>query len=198
LLFADALLGCSLICFGGWWLVSVGIAIAVFAIAYSAGPYPLSHHGFGDVAVVIFFGIVPVMFTQYVQTGIFSFKDITFPISLAVGLMGANVLIVNNYRDADDDRVVGKITTVVRFGRPCMSVVYLLSGYIAVILSVMPLIGNINPGWIIVPCLYLIVHTALYRKLIQSVGSSLNPLLGKTAMLMFAYSLMLMIALATR
>jgi 1,4-dihydroxy-2-naphthoate octaprenyltransferase len=198
LLFADALLGCSLICFGGWWLVPVGIAIAVFAIAYSAGPYPLSHHGFGDVAVVIFFGIVPVMFTQYVQTGIFSFKDITFPISLAVGLMGANVLIVNNYRDADDDRVVGKITTVVRFGRPCMSVVYLLSGYIAVILSVMPLIGNINPGWIIVPCLYLIVHTALYRKLIQSVGSSLNPLLGKTAMLMFAYSLMLMIALATR
>ena len=68
LLAIDALLGCTLIIWGGWWLVPVGIAIAIFAVAYSAGPYPLSHHGLGDIAVIIFFGFVPVLFTEYVQT----------------------------------------------------------------------------------------------------------------------------------
>ena len=59
--------GCCLIPFGGWILVPIGIAIAVFALAYSAGPYPLSRHGLGDVAVLAFFGIVPVTMTYYLQ-----------------------------------------------------------------------------------------------------------------------------------
>lgn len=75
LLFLDALLGCSLIYYGGWWLIAVGVAVAIFAVAYSAGPYPLSHHGLGDVAVVVFFGFVPVIFTEYVQTGVWGFHQ---------------------------------------------------------------------------------------------------------------------------
>ncbi|MEG1574937.1 MAG: 1,4-dihydroxy-2-naphthoate octaprenyltransferase, partial [Bacteroidales bacterium] len=61
------LIGSSLICYGGWWLIPVGALVAIFAFAYSGGPYPLSYHGLGDVAVLIFYGVVPVTFTYYVQ-----------------------------------------------------------------------------------------------------------------------------------
>ena len=104
--------GCCLIPFGGWKLIPVGIVIALFALAYSAGPYPLSRIGLGDVAVLLFFGLVPVCLTFYLQTG-----QVTADVvraSIAVGLMGVNVLIVNNYRDCEDDRAAGKRTTVVR------------------------------------------------------------------------------------
>ncbi|MDE6578602.1 MAG: 1,4-dihydroxy-2-naphthoate octaprenyltransferase, partial [Muribaculaceae bacterium] len=127
LLIADIILGCSLIYWGGWWLVPVGAAIAIFALAYSAGPYPLSHHGLGDIAVVIFFGIVPVTFTEYVQTQIWRLDSTTLFSAIGVGLLAANVLIVNNYRDYEDDKAVGKHTTVVFFGRKSMSRIYLLA-----------------------------------------------------------------------
>ena len=91
--------GCTLIIWGGWWLIAAGAAIAVFAMAYSAGPLPLSHHGLGEVAVIIFFGIVPVTLTAYVQAQSWMTLPVALPVSVAIGLMGANVLIVNNYRE---------------------------------------------------------------------------------------------------
>ncbi|MDE6340479.1 MAG: 1,4-dihydroxy-2-naphthoate octaprenyltransferase, partial [Muribaculaceae bacterium] len=121
-------LGCTLIIWGGWELIFIGIAIAIFALAYSAGPWPLSHHGFGEIAVLIFFGIVPVMFTAYVQVLSWQIWPVALPISLAIGLMGANVLIVNNYRDMEDDRSVNKKTTAVIFGRKTMGNVYFING----------------------------------------------------------------------
>ena len=86
---AAAVVGCLMLFYGPWWLVLVGITIMLFALGYSAGPYPLSHHGMGDVAVIIFFGIVPVTFTCYLQTGSFNNLYITLPTSLAVGLLAA-------------------------------------------------------------------------------------------------------------
>ena len=94
--------------YGEWWLIPVGMGIVLFALAYSAGPYPLSHHGLGDLAVIIFFGIIPVTFTCFLQTGDGDGMNIIVPTSLAVGLLAANVLIVNNYRDMEDDEAVGK------------------------------------------------------------------------------------------
>ena len=123
-----AITGCVMLIYGSWWLVVLGALIMLFALAYSAGPYPLSHHGLGDLAVIVFFGLIPVTFTCYLQTGTWECVDMALPTSVAVGLLAANVLIVNNYRDMEDDASVGKRTTVVIFGRRFMSIAYLLSG----------------------------------------------------------------------
>ena len=195
LLAFDALLGCSLIYYGGWWLIAVGIAVAFFAIGYSAGPYPLSHHGLGDVAVIIFFGFVPVIFTEYVQTGVWHLSATTVCSALAVGLMAANVLIVNNYRDRDDDMAVGKHTTVVIFGRPVMAAVYLINGLIAVL--AMSMAGAYAPAITILGWLgYLFCHFMLWQRLRDCHGKALNGVLKFTSLLTLAASLYLFLILA--
>lgn len=196
LLLAACAVGCTLIIWGGWWLIAVGLAIAVFALAYSAGPWPLSHHGLGDIAVVIFFGIVPVMLTTYVQTGSWDMWKLALPISVAIGLMGSNVLIVNNYRDADDDRAVGKRTTVVILGRKTMGTVYFANGIIAVVLVVFVTIANVPLIWQAGALLYANLHYMLWVKLTHLKGAQLNPVLGQTAMLLFGFSLWLTLLLS--
>lgn len=178
-------IGCSLIYFGGWWLLPIGIVIALGAMAYSAGPYPLSRHGLGEVAVLFFFGIIPVTLTYYVQSLEWDL-DVLLA-SIAVGLMGANVLIVNNYRDYDDDRSVGKNTLAVIFGRNTVANLYLLNGYIAVALMIGTWISLPLWTWAI-PVLYLVAHTSIWWQLGIRTGSRLNPLLGMTAMAMCFYS----------
>lgn len=195
LLAIDAVLGCSLIIWGGWWLIPVGVAIAVFAVAYSAGPYPLSHHGLGDIAVIIFFGLVPVIFTEYVQTQIFRLDYVTVCVSLAVGLMAANVLIVNNYRDYEDDKTVGKNTTVVIFGRKTMANVYLINGIFAAALvatatTTVPFIPA--QGWVA----YLTCHLIYTSYLRHHRGSDLNKLLKYTSILLLLTAIYLLIILS--
>ncbi len=110
------LVGCGLIPFGGWWLLAVGVASLICAVAYTGGPYPLGYHGWGDVFVVLFFGLIAVGVTYYVQAG--GWSATAFHLGLGVGLMINNLLVVNNHRDAPLDAKVGKKTVVVRFGRP--------------------------------------------------------------------------------
>ncbi|MBQ3605247.1 MAG: 1,4-dihydroxy-2-naphthoate octaprenyltransferase [Muribaculaceae bacterium] len=179
-------IGCSLIYYGGWWLLPIGIFIALGVMAYSTGPYPLSHHGLGEVAVLFFFGIIPVTLTYYVQSLQWSL-DVLLA-SISIGLMGANVLIVNNYRDHDDDKEVGKRTLAVIFGRRAVSNLYLFNGYIAVALMIMTWWELPVWSWA-APILYLVAHTAIWWQLGIRTGARLNPLLGMTAMTMAAYSL---------
>ena len=185
--------GCCLLFYGEWWMIPLGIAIGIGALAYSAGPYPLSHHGLGDIAVFVFFGVVPVIFTSYLQQGGWEGIGISAPVSLSIGLLAANVLIVNNYRDMDDDKKVGKNTTVVIFGRKVMGWVYLLNGIIAILISV-PLLCKIVPVVWIIPPVYLILHTKIWKKLITSNGGELNPLLGKTAQNLLIFTAILLIS----
>lgn len=196
LLILACAIGCTLIIWGGWWLIAVGIAVAVFAMAYSAGPWPLSHHGLGEIAVIIFFGIVPVMLTAYVQTGSWDMWQVALPVSLAIGLMGANVLIVNNYRDADDDKAVGKKTTAVIFGRKVMGTIYFINGILAVILVVIATISRMSLIWQAGALLYANLHYMLWVKLTHLKGAALNPVLGQTAILMFGFSLWLTLILS--
>ena len=174
--------GCSLIYWGGWWLLPAGIFIAVGAMAYSAGPFPLSRNCFGEVAVMLFFGIIPVNLTYYVQAGFFS-SDV-FEGSLAIGFMGANVLLVNNYRDADDDASVGKRTLAVAFGRKFASTLYLFNGFIAIICM-----------WGVLRHCQLLaygyggMHLILWKLIDRKSGPALNPMLGMTAVLMSVFSI---------
>lgn len=193
LLLLTAAVGCCLIPFGGWMLVAVGAAIAIFALAYSAGPYPLSHHGLGDIAVVIFFGIVPVYFTALVQLGTTP-PLYTLAIGTACGLLAANVLIVNNYRDRDDDLTVGKRTTAVIYGRNAMARVYLASAWCAVIITAIALRGRVATIWPLIILISGAIPTLLQRQLRRRTGAALNPLLGKTAAYELLYALLLMLA----
>lgn len=191
-----ALLGCSLIIWGGWWLVPVGILIALFAIGYSAGPYPLSHHGLGDVAVVVFFGLVPVIFTDYVQTGTLYLDRTTVCSAIAIGLLTSNILIVNNYRDRDDDAAVGKRTTVVIFGRKTMGAVYALN-YVAAAILLIFSTSEAAPSW--VSSIWVMlgpVGSSLWTALRNCKGHQLNDILKYTAMTLLAASVWLLVSLA--
>ena len=194
---AAAVVGCLMLFYGPWWLVLVGITIMLFALGYSAGPYPLSHHGLGDLAVIIFFGIVPVTFTCYLQTGSFNNLYITLSTSLAVGLLAANVLVVNNYRDMDDDKAVNKRTTVVIFGRCVMGWCYLLWGMTAMAIMY-PVWMKLHLWALPIIALYLTLHIRNWLYLRRATGAALNPLLGKTAVTLLIFSLIfLATAIAT-
>ena len=187
--------GCCLIPYGGWWLLPAGIVIALGALAYSAGPYPLSYHGLGELMVFIFFGIVPVNLTYYVMA--LRFDPLVILFSVAIGLLGVNVLLVNNYRDVEDDRAAGKRTQTVMRGRPATAFAYLLNGYTGMaVLAVFWFMiimgkGRILPQWtLIIPVLYLVMHTITWSKLKHRDGAALNPLLGETARNMLIFTIL--------
>jgi 1,4-dihydroxy-2-naphthoate octaprenyltransferase len=107
--------GLTLVAWGGWWLVAVGVVSIASGIAYTGGPFPLGYHGLGDLFVFVFFGLVAVGATFYVQAGHVSLSVLLA--AVAIGLLTVNILLVNNYRDVETDRKAGKRTLVVRFGR---------------------------------------------------------------------------------
>jgi 1,4-dihydroxy-2-naphthoate octaprenyltransferase len=112
---AAFLSGLGLIHWGGPWMLAVGLASILCGAAYTGGPWPLGYHGLGDVLVFLFFGLVAVGVTYFVQAGRLSAHALLAGVPM--GLLAANILLVNNYRDADTDAAAGKRTLVVRFGR---------------------------------------------------------------------------------
>lgn len=188
-----AMVGLSMLMYAPWWIVPAGVLIGLGTLAYSAGPYPLSHHGLGDVAVVLFFGVAPVILTCYLQMGSWNAIEISIPSSLAVGLLAANVLVVNNYRDIDDDKAVNKKTTVVIFGRKTMGRVYCISGIVAMLVMI-PVWTKLHLAFWLVPIVYLYMHIMLWKKMLSSIGSQLNLILGQTARNLLLFSIMLFVA----
>ena len=192
-----AAVGCAMLLYGPWWLIIAGILIMCFALAYSAGPYPLSHHGLGDIAVIIFFGIVPVILTWYLQSSSWDSAGPVAATSLTIGLLAANVLVVNNYRDMEDDAAVGKRTTAVIFGRRVMSVAYLLSGLAG--MAIMTPVWLMFPLWVLaIPLIYLTLHINTWHRLRQSTGSAINPILGRTAINLLIFALLFAVACLLR
>lgn len=191
-----AWLGCVMVWWWGqWWMFLVGVIVVLGAYSYSAGPYPLARNGLGEVAVIAFFGVVPVCLTYLLEGARWDMNVLWM--SFGIGLMGANVLIVNNYRDAEEDLKAGKMTLAARMGRNTVLTIYLLNGVIAVML-----------GWhywlalpslcLIIPGVYLLCHFALAFMLRSRQGSALNPLLGLTALLMLGYSIALLCVMCNK
>lgn len=199
LMAADCALGCTLMYWGGLWLLPVGILIALFAFAYSAGPWPLSHHGLGDLTVILFYGVVPVTLTAYVQCGdwignpesalLGDLWTMALPLSVAIGMLADNVLIVNNVRDVEDDRSAGKRTTAVIFGSKSMKWVYVVFAYGGLFLMWWSLHRALSPwgwaGYAAVGVWYIPVIWALFRYK----GARLNPVLKYTSLLMLVATL---------
>ena len=196
LLAIDCIIGCSLIIWGGWWMLLIGAFIAVFALAYSAGPFPLSRIGLGDVAVVIFYGLIPVIFTCYLISGSMENIQLSAPVAFALGLLADNVLIINNYRDVSDDRSVGKLTTVVIFGRKIMLGIYIINFSLALLIIAIYFIIFKNILWIICWAIIEILYIFVVSKIRRSEGAALNPLLKRTAQLMLLTCIAMVVASA--
>jgi 1,4-dihydroxy-2-naphthoate octaprenyltransferase len=113
----------------GWVLLPVGVVSIVCALAYTGGPWPLAYVGLGDVFVFVFFGLVAVGATFFVQAGYLAPEAITC--GAAIGLLAANILVANNYRDMETDARANKRTLVVRFGRRFAVWQYALSALVA-------------------------------------------------------------------
>ena len=165
--------GLPLVLYGGWEMMIVGVVCVAFCVLYTT---TLSYLGLGDVLVLVFFGIVPVSLTYYLQTGIVTLW--TFILSVACGLAIDNLLIINNYRDIDNDRRDGKRTLIVVIGRKSGLALYLALGIIATLL----VCAYAHFGWqSCVMLFYLVPHLTTYTKMRMLDGKALNAILGKTA-----------------
>ncbi len=183
------LLGCGLIYYAGWEILWVGIAVSIGAFAYSAGPYPLASNGLGDICVVLFYGIIPVGFTYYVQA-----LDWTTPLTLcglAVGFVITNILVANNFRDRDQDKRAGKNTTIVLFGPTFGKWFYLINGCIAVVICLFFLLYDMKYATIL-PIFYLIPHLLTWREMCRiNKGKELNKILGRSSLNTIIFGLLL-------
>ncbi|MCH8476124.1 MAG: 1,4-dihydroxy-2-naphthoate polyprenyltransferase [Opitutales bacterium] len=128
---AAFLVGLQLVWFGGWWLVPLGILCILSGWAYTAGPFPLAYNGLGDGFVFLFFGLVAVNFTYFVQAGGFSPEALA--VSIGIGALAANILVINNLRDHEDDRLSRKNTLAVLLGKPFALGQFLFQTFLAVL-----------------------------------------------------------------
>lgn len=187
------LIGLPLIWFGGWEMVMVGAVCVLFAFLYTTF---FSYRGLGDALVLVFFGIVPVYFTWYVciPQALQDFNIFVLLAGVACGLVIDTLLLVNNYRDRDNDKADGKITLVVRIGERRTEQLYLYLPNVAeIILFTIVLLNGSKPFlsaaiFVVLSVLYFIPHTKTTNKLVAiNRGKALNMVLGMTARDMFIF-----------
>lgn len=171
------IVGLPLVIYGGMEMISVGVACVVFCFLYTTR---LSYMGLGDVLVVVFFGLVPVTMTYYVQTRSVTWE--VFLLSIACGLVVDTLLVVNNYRDFSNDLRSGKRTLITRIGIAAGGYLYLFLGIVATVIVVMTYVFR---GRYTVGCLsivYIVLHLVTYRRMTKlKRGRRLNYILGETS-----------------
>lgn len=179
---------------GGWELVLLGVACILFAFLYTT---LFSYRGWGDVLVLVFFGFVPVCGTYYVQA--FTLDMDAVVLSLVSGLVIDTLLMVNNYRDCEQDALSGKCTLVVRYGKKFGENMYLALGIAATLFCLwFVYTGRLTTlEFIWAPCVYLCMHILTWRKMVRiGSGKNLNSILGETSRNMLLLGLLLATAIA--
>lgn len=199
-----SILGCCvglpLILFGGLEMILVGLACVVFCFLYTT---VFSYHGLGDVLVLLFFGVIPVCCTYYIcmPTPIKTPTDSVILASIACGLVVDTLLMVNNYRDIDNDRKNHKNTLVVRIGKKNARWVYQHLGFFGLAIMCITLFKDQYSVGVIIPTyLVYIVYAILHRKTYQKMfkidhGRELNQVLGMTARNIFVFGIITFLAI---
>ncbi len=188
--------GIYLVVVGGWPIVAIGLASVMAGYAYTGGPFPLAYHGLGDVFVFLFFGLVAVPGTFYVQA--LAVGPEAWWAAVPVGAIGTALLVVNNLRDATTDVKAGKRTLVVRWGTTAGKaeyVVLLVAAY-ATPLAMWGL-GLTSP-WVLLALLSAPVAVPPLKRVLGEQGAALNPALGETARLQLVFGLLFSVGLYLR
>ena len=186
--------GVYLLKIGGWPVLLIGTACGLAVLAYSGGPYPLASYGLGDLFVFIFFGLVAVGGTYYVQT--LQMTLMSLLMGVIVGLMITAILVVNNLRDIQTDRRAGKHTLAVTIGERGTKIEYSLLQACAYVLPIVIWQSELANGFILLPLLSLPLAIALNRTIWKNPsGEILNQALARTVRLALVFSLLLSIGL---
>jgi 1,4-dihydroxy-2-naphthoate octaprenyltransferase len=183
------LAGVYLVWIGGWPVVAIGVTSILAALAYTTGPYPLAYIGIADLFVMIFFGFVAVLGTEYVVSGVPSTAGWGY--GAALGALIVNILVVNNIRDIETDRAAGRNNIPVRFGRTAAEWEYSLMLVLAYGIPLVLVGLGLAPIWVLLAWLTSPQAWRLLQTLRGGLaGPGLNPILGQTAQLAFRYALL--------
>jgi 1,4-dihydroxy-2-naphthoate octaprenyltransferase len=184
------LAGAYLIAVAGWQLLLVGAASILAGVAYTGGPKPYGYEGLGEVFVFLFFGVVAVAGSFFVQTQDLDWE--AFALSVPVGLLAAAILVVNNVRDIDSDRRAGKRTLAVRIGRERTRTLFAATLYLAYVLVPITWLFGPVQAWIMLTWLSLPLAARVIRVVrSRSDGPSLNGALARTGMLQLVFCALL-------
>lgn len=186
--------GVHLVSVGGWPIAVLGVLAIAAALAYTGGPLPFGYRGLGEVGVFVFFGVVAVCGTYFVQTG--AVTALVVAASLAVGALASAILVVNNLRDIDTDRVAGKRTLAVRFGARASRIEYAALLGFAYAVPIVLVASGATSRWALAPLVTLPRAMLLAIDVARTGGSGLNPLLAATARLELAFCALFALGLA--
>jgi len=184
------LAGIYLIIVAGPLLLLIGAASILAGVLYTGGPRPYGYEGLGELFVFLFFGIVAVAGSYFVQVKHLHWE--AFALAVPVGLLAAAILVVNNVRDIDTDRRAGKKTLAVRLGRERTRLLYATIVYGAYVLAPVTWLFDELDAWLLLPLLSLPIAVPLVRLVRNhSDGPSLNRALAQTGMLQLAFCMLL-------
>ena len=190
---AAFLVGLGLVAWGGPWLIAIGVASIVCGVAYTGGPFPLAYHGLGDVFVFLFFGLVAVGGTYFVQAGHLGVNAILA--GIPIGLLAANILVVNNYRDVETDAAANKRTLVVRWGRRAARIQFNASLAVAFVMPLLFFVRGFGSACLLPLALVPMGVIHVHRLRESKTPSELIALLGATGKLLALYALLLGVGL---
>jgi 1,4-dihydroxy-2-naphthoate octaprenyltransferase len=186
------LCGAYLVYVAGPLLLAIGAASILAGVLYTGGPRPYGYEGLGEVFVFLFFGIVAVAGSYFVQQERLEWE--AFALAVPVGLLAAAILVVNNVRDIDTDRRAGKRTLAVRLGRPRTRTLYSVMLLVADV-ALIPVAFALS-AWVLLPVLTLPLAARLARTVRGHVdGPTLNAALARTGMLQLAFCVLLSVGI---